>query len=82
MALQVSKSKLCQYESDIVHRCFKKYDFDKSKCSKEILNYNTCKKFWTHVVNERRRKDQKPYVPTEQERNQLKKDFIKNEKYT
>ncbi|XP_053618030.1 coiled-coil-helix-coiled-coil-helix domain-containing protein 7 [Plodia interpunctella] len=66
----------CLKEQEQSYRCLDKNGFDQEKCQEHFDNYNTCKKFWGSVYQDRRAKKIYPYLPDVEDREKIKTDYF------
>jgi len=69
----------CSVESEISLDCQSSTRF-RENCSKEIENFKTCKDFWYRVKKDRIAKGIEPHLPPQEEREEIKKQFMINSK--
>lgn len=72
----------CYTEERLSYKCLEKNNYDKEMCNEYFLNINICREFWDNIRRERRMKGIKPELPTASEREQIKEEFLKNQKIT
>jgi len=66
----------CLQEMNMVNRCMSKNNYDKDMCSKEMDNYKGCKKFWTFVQNDRKKKNIEPKLPLPEDREKIRQEYL------
>ncbi|KAK9701844.1 hypothetical protein QE152_g30343 [Popillia japonica] len=66
----------CLKEQELSYKCLSMNNYDKDKCQLEFENYKTCKGFWMSIQSERRRKGIKPYLPTIEDREKIKREYF------
>ncbi|XP_017770572.1 PREDICTED: coiled-coil-helix-coiled-coil-helix domain-containing protein 7 [Nicrophorus vespilloides] len=72
----------CQKEQEMTYKCMNDNNFIRDKCLDYMENYKTCKKFWGRVQAYRRREGLRPILPEVADREEVKKDFLKNHYFT
>ncbi|XP_023233926.1 coiled-coil-helix-coiled-coil-helix domain-containing protein 7-like [Centruroides sculpturatus] len=64
-----------QHEHDLSLNCLEQNNYNKNKCQLHFENYINCKKFWSLVVSDRKKKGMKPYLPSVQDRGKIKEEY-------
>ncbi|CAK1543375.1 unnamed protein product [Leptosia nina] len=67
----------CLKEQEASYNCLSRNGYNADKCEQYFDNYNTCKKFWGKVSQDRRSKGLAPYLPEVSEREKVKEDYLK-----
>ena len=63
----------CYKEARISYDCLAANRYNKGYCLREFENALTCRKFWTEIIQERKRNDIEPNIPPPEERDEIRK---------
>ncbi|KAK3763565.1 hypothetical protein RRG08_056989 [Elysia crispata] len=66
----------CVKEHQMTMQCLEETGYDRAQCDKFYENYRNCKKFWSWITAERKRKGIKPYLPDPDDRDAVKQEYI------
>lgn len=66
----------CWKEHQLSQQCLDKNNYDYDKCTLYFKNYKSCKYFWANVISERRRNGIEPYMPSPEEREKIKAEYL------
>ncbi|PBC33266.1 Coiled-coil-helix-coiled-coil-helix domain-containing protein [Apis cerana cerana] len=69
----------CLEEYNFTAKCLEKNKYDYNKCLLYVENYKICKKFWAKIINYRKIKNIKPYIPLPEERQKIKAEYLQSE---
>ncbi|XP_012135715.1 coiled-coil-helix-coiled-coil-helix domain-containing protein 7 [Megachile rotundata] len=70
----------CWKEHNLSLKCLDKNKYDYDKCMLYFNNYKSCKKFWANVYSERRTKGITPFMPSPEEREKIKAEYLASRK--
>ncbi|GAB1604405.1 coiled-coil-helix-coiled-coil-helix domain-containing protein 7-like [Argonauta hians] len=63
----------CVRESMMSFKCLDDNGYVRDKCDKYFKNYRNCREFWSAIVRERKLAGIKPFLPSVEERDEIRK---------
>ncbi|XP_043673535.1 coiled-coil-helix-coiled-coil-helix domain-containing protein 7 [Vespula pensylvanica] len=67
----------CLKEYDLSLECLSNNNYIRDACQAYFNNYKICQKFWQKIVADRKLKDIKPYLPSPEDRENIKNEYLK-----
>ncbi|KAI4489488.1 hypothetical protein M0802_011100 [Mischocyttarus mexicanus] len=67
----------CFKEYNLSLKCLDNNFYDNDACKKYFENYRNCQDFWKKVVADRKKNNVTPYLPIPEDRENVKKKYIK-----
>ncbi|XP_047358117.1 coiled-coil-helix-coiled-coil-helix domain-containing protein 7 isoform X2 [Vespa velutina] len=64
-------------EHDLSLQCLSDNNYIRDACQDYFQNYRICQKFWKKIVVDRKRKNIKPYLPSPEDRENVKNEYLK-----
>lgn len=61
----------CLKESDTSSKCLDENNYKKDMCTNSFIKYRNCRKFWNHIMMNRKRDGVTPFMPTPEERENI-----------
>lgn len=81
-AVNRERNNPCLKEQKLSLQCLEDNGYDYDKCRLQFENFKTCKGFWLAVARDRRRKGIQPEVPPPEERDAIKREYLKKHAQT
>ncbi|GFR65267.1 coiled-coil-helix-coiled-coil-helix domain-containing protein 7 [Elysia marginata] len=63
-------------EHQMTMQCLDDNGYDRAQCEKFYENYRNCKKFWSWIAAERKRRGITPHLPAPEDREAVKQEYI------
>lgn len=67
----------CLKEYNLSLKCLSDNNYIHDDCKIYFENYKNCKHFWRSIVDDRKKKNIIPYLPSPQDRNKIKNEYRK-----
>ncbi|XP_059156994.1 coiled-coil-helix-coiled-coil-helix domain-containing protein 7-like [Physella acuta] len=66
----------CLKENEMTTQCMNENGYNGEMCKDFFENYRNCKKFWSWVMDQRKKQGIQPYLPPPEERESVKKEYL------